>query len=257
MRSNHASVSSPRLSVLAAATVGALVFAPPIFAVPAPVVSIRAAGFQLGTEISAGDGTNRFQLALDRSNPAALPFNQSAVKQSSEPARIGPDPKKPYFTVRFALPVPPENLTNNFAALTGMDPQVFTHNHSPGFEILPNGDCLAIYFSTPPGKSEADPTTSFIQARLRYGAEEWDLPELFFKTENFNDQSGLFGTTTEPSAFSAADAGCRIPRRSKWRLPPTTVRRGFCRCRNWIRPRRITPRSRSPARFVVARASCL
>jgi antitoxin component YwqK of YwqJK toxin-antitoxin module len=191
MRSNHASVSSPRLSVLAAATVGALVFAPPIFAVPAPVVSIRAAGFQLGTEISAGDGTNRFQLALDRSNPAALPFNQSAVKQSSEPARIGPDPKKPYFTVRFALPVPPENLTNNFAALTGMDPQVFTHNHSPGFEILPNGDCLAIYFSTPPGKSEADPTTSFIQARLRYGAEEWDLPELFFKTENFNDQSGL------------------------------------------------------------------
>jgi hypothetical protein len=68
---------------------------------------------------------------------------------------------------------------------------VFTHNHSPGFEILPNGDALAVYFSTPPGKSESDPATSFVQARLRYGAEEWDLPELFLKTENYNDQSGL------------------------------------------------------------------
>ena len=68
---------------------------------------------------------------------------------------------------------------------------VFTHNHSPGFEILPNGDALAIYFSTPPDKAEADISTSFVQARLRYGAEDWDLPELFFKTEGFNDQSGL------------------------------------------------------------------
>ena len=32
---------------------------------------------------------------------------------------------------------------------------VFTHNHSPGFEILPNGDALAVYFSTPPGKAES------------------------------------------------------------------------------------------------------
>jgi hypothetical protein len=104
---------------------------------------------------------------------------------------LGPNPSVPYFTVRFAMPIPPENLTNNFAALTGMDPEVFTHNHSPGFEILQNGDALAVYFSTPPGKAEADPETSFVQARLRYGSEEWDLPELFFKTENFNDQSGL------------------------------------------------------------------
>ena len=181
---------TPRLSVLVAATAGVLLLAPPVWAA-SQVVSVRAAGLQLGKEFSATDGTNTFQLALENSNPVALPFNQSAVKQSSESAQLGPNPKIPYFTLRFALPVPPENLTNNFAALTGMDPQVFTHNHSPGFEILPNGDALAVYFSTPPGKSESDPTTSFIQARLRYGSEEWDLPELFFKTENYNDQSGL------------------------------------------------------------------
>src|SRR5262249_49316703 len=112
-------------------------------------------------------------------------------KQGVGPASFGPDSKAPYFTVRFAMPIPPENTTNNFAAFTGIDPAVFTHNHSPGFEILPNGDALAVYFSTPPGKAEADPSTSFVQARLRYGSEEWDMPELFFKTENYNDQSGL------------------------------------------------------------------
>ncbi len=135
------------------------------------------------------------------------------------------------------MPIPPENATNNVAALTGMDPQVFTHNHSPGFEILPNGDALAIYFSTPPGKAEADPTTSFVQARLRYGAEEWDLPELFFKTENFNDQSGLLWNDNGTIRFFGGGRG-------RFRLG--AVQNGdfdrqrrdveLCRCRNSTAP---------------------
>lgn len=145
-----------------------------------PVVHVEAAGFTMSSSKLINDST---------SLPA--PFNQSAVKQNVEPSAFGPDPKSPYFTVRFALPVPPENLTNNFASLTGLDPAVFTHNHSPGFEILPNGDALAVWFSTPPGQSESAATTTFIQARLRYGAEEWDPPELFFDFKGFNDQSGL------------------------------------------------------------------
>ncbi|HEY1717550.1 MAG TPA: exo-alpha-sialidase [Verrucomicrobiae bacterium] len=143
-------------------------------------IHVNATGFTMGATNLICDGV---------ANP--FPFNQSSVKQSSALALQGPNPKIPYFTVRFAMPIPPENLTNNFAALTGIDPEVFTHNHSPGFEILPNGDALAVYFSTPPGKAEADPSTSFVQARLRYGSVEWDMPELFFKTEGYNDQSGL------------------------------------------------------------------
>jgi hypothetical protein len=191
MHLNPLTVSRFRLIVCATLMAGAGAFGPQTSSAGDETVLIRAAGFELGAQKSALVGTNRWQWALDPSIQVALPFNQSAIKQSTAPAQFGPDPKIPYFTVRFALPIPPENLTNNFAALTGMDPQVFTHNHSPGFEILPNGDALAIYFSTPPGKAEADVSTSFIQARLRYGAEEWDLPELFFKTENYNDQSGL------------------------------------------------------------------
>jgi len=191
MRLNSAPAPTPGLTVLVAATAGALLLAQPMLAGATQIVSVHAAGFQLGRAISGVAGTNYLELALVQSSPVTLPFTQSAVKQSSEPARRGPNPKIPYFTVRFALPVPPENATNNLAALTGMDPQVFTHNHSPGFEILPNGDALAVYFSTPPGKAESDASTSFIQARLRYGAEQWDVPELFFKTENYNDQSAL------------------------------------------------------------------
>ena len=151
---------------------------------------VRASGFSLATNDSISHGTTNFLLSLNP-DKAPLPFCQSAVKQSTAPALLGPDPKIPYFTVRFAMPIPPENATSNVAALAGIDPMVFTHNHSPGFEILPNGDALAIFFSTPPGESESAKTTSFVQARLRHGAEEWDLPELFYKTENFNDQSGL------------------------------------------------------------------
>ena len=138
------------------------------------LVQIRAAGFDLGAEVFAHDATNQFQFVLE--NSGSLPFTQSAVKQSSVAAQFGPDAKKPYFTVRFAMPIPPSNTTNFSAVLTGMDTNVFTHNHSPGFEILPNGDALAVYFSTPPGKAEADVATSFVQARLRYGSEDWDLP---------------------------------------------------------------------------------
>ncbi len=157
-------------------------------AIRAETIPVHASGFSLGmTEVNSG--TNQIELQLDDSR--MTPFSQSAVKQGTEPAMMGPDPKIPYFTVRFAMPVPPENAPDMQAGFTGMDTNVFTHNHSPGFAILPNGDALAIYFSTPPGKSESDPSTSFIQARLRYGAVEWDLPELFFKFQNYNDQSGL------------------------------------------------------------------
>src|SRR5712671_7297116 len=183
MRINHATAGLFQSIVFATMITGACAFVPLVAAANGETVLVRAAGFKLGAEKSVFDGTNRMALAFDPANGAALPFNQSAVKQGVEPARLGPDPKKPYFTVRFAMPIPPENATNNVGALAGLDPNVFTHNHSPGFEILPNGDALAVYFSTPPGKAEADASTSFVQARLRYGAEEWDLPEMFYKTE--------------------------------------------------------------------------
>ncbi|HYG25169.1 MAG TPA: hypothetical protein VEH04_20565 [Verrucomicrobiae bacterium] len=152
-------------------------------------IPVRAANFKAGAAMSAFDGTNQVHFLLD---PAPdIPFSQSAIKQSATPAAIGHRADVPYFTVRFAMPNPPVYSETEVGALAGVDPMVFHHNHSPGFEILPNGDALAIYFSTPMGKAEADVSTCFVQARLRYGSEDWDMPELFFKTKDHNDQSGL------------------------------------------------------------------
>ena len=120
-----------------------------------------------------------------------LPFCQSAVKQDASPAKLGPNPNLPYFHVRAALPIPPDNDLDLNGPLLGLDPAVLSHNHSPGFEALPNGDLLAVYFSSDERKSESDSGTRFVQARLRYGAEEWEPPELFFDFKPFNDQSGL------------------------------------------------------------------
>ena len=190
------------------------------FCLPAPaqtssaaeLLQVQAAGFTLATNDAVSDGAKKIALSL-ASGKAPLPFCQSAVKQSTAPALQGPEPSVPYFTVRFALPIPPENASSNVAALAGIDPMVFTHNHSPGFEILPNGDALAVYFSTPPGESESATTTSFVQARLRCGAEDWDFPELFYKTENYNDQSGLLWNDNGKIRFFGGGRGLsdRVP----------------------------------------------
>jgi antitoxin component YwqK of YwqJK toxin-antitoxin module len=105
-----------------------------------------------------------------------LPFNQAAVKQTTAPALQGPDASKPYFHVRFALPIPPDNDKERNGHLVGIDAAVADHHHSPGFEVMPNGDALMVSFSGPSSR-EGGFDLRIVQARLRYGAEEFDMPE--------------------------------------------------------------------------------
>ncbi|MHC4060709.1 MAG: SUMF1/EgtB/PvdO family nonheme iron enzyme [Planctomycetota bacterium] len=119
-------------------------------------------------------------------------FTQAALKQSTAPALQGPDPNIPYFTVRFAMPIPPDNR-DEYGALAGVCQSIAGHNHSPGFEIMPNGDALAVWFSGPYG-SEYGSNVRFVQSRLRYGSDMWDMPELFWDMKGMNDESGLLWT---------------------------------------------------------------
>lgn len=155
-------------------------------------VPVRAAGFVPGACMSVGPADARVTVRLVPA-PDPYPFNQACVKQRTDVARIGPRPDVPYFHVRWALPIPPENDTNLTGWVAGVSSEVWAHNHSPGFEVLPNGDVLAVYFSArmASGAAESAPDTRFAQARLRFGAEEWEMPELFLDFEGFNDQSGL------------------------------------------------------------------
>ncbi|MHC4574178.1 MAG: SUMF1/EgtB/PvdO family nonheme iron enzyme [Planctomycetota bacterium] len=126
------------------------------------------------------------------------PYCQAAVKQSTAPALQGPDPDIPYFTVRFSMPVPPDNMeeygmrVSGLASMLGCCPSTLHHNHSPGFEIMPNGDAVAVWFSA--YEDEYGDDTRFVQARLRYGSDQWDLPELFWDMKGMNDESGLLWT---------------------------------------------------------------
>lgn len=151
---------------------------------------VVASNFRAGEEMAAlGDSANVIRFVLKERE--TVPFNQSAIRQRTDEARQAPDAAKPYFSVRFALPIPAAYTPTETGELVGLDYGVFHHAHSPGFEVMPNGDALAVYFSSPRGRSESDTMATFIQARLRFGSEEWDMPELFFDTQLGNDQSGL------------------------------------------------------------------
>lgn len=119
------------------------------------------------------------------------PQNQQKVRQDTRMAQKGPDMSKPYYQIRMALPIPSVYTPTEQGAQAGLDEGVYTHLHSAALEALPNGDMLAIYFSTPAGKAEADTSTTFVQCRRRAGNDYWDMPELFFDTKGGNDQSAL------------------------------------------------------------------
>ena len=151
---------------------------------------VRSAGFKAGARMEAqGDSGRTVRFVI--SDRGQMPFVQSCISQDTLRALQAPDAHKPYFKVREALPIPAAYTPTEQGRLVGLDEGIYHHAHSPGFEILPNGDALAIYFSTPKGKSENDTACTFIQARLRFGAEEWDMPELFMNTIGANDQSAL------------------------------------------------------------------
>src|SRR5436853_4918601 len=91
---------------------------------------------------AAGDERLSFPVGKESVRVPRLPFNQAAVKQIPASTLPGADPKTPFFHVRFALPIPPENRFARNGTIAGLDPSVMGHLHSPGFEILPNGDAL-------------------------------------------------------------------------------------------------------------------
>ncbi len=133
------------------------------------------------------EGKATFRVVLDTAPTTRfvytpLPFNQMAVKQSTAPALQGPDPKKPYFNARFATPA------GKSLKAMGVDPAFDPgHLHHSALEIMPNGDVLAAWFCSDLGV-EYGPNVRIVQVRLRYGAEEFDLQELFIKAKWDDEQ---------------------------------------------------------------------
>ena len=93
------------------------------------------------------------------------------------------------FRKRWLLTIPPENVGAGGMEAVGLHPGIHYHNHSPGLAVLPNGDLLATFFSSPKHSREDATDATMIAARLRYGAEEWDLADMIYDIPDANDQS--------------------------------------------------------------------
>ena len=152
--------------------------------------------------------------------PEPVPFIRRFVKNSgSMPVAAGPDPGRPWFQQRNMLPIPPENGSTLEIEAAGFGGGVHDHNHSPGLAVMPNGDVLAIFFSSSAGGSEYAPSTSFVATRLRFGSNQWDPPELFYDFADVNDQSALLWTKGQKVHFFGGGIGLvGVPFRWTWSM---------------------------------------
>ena len=65
------------------------------------------------------------------------------------------------------------------------------HQHSPALTVAPNGDVIAIYYTS---SSETRPDIAQIASRLRFGADEWDMPSFFLDFADANDHAPMLTT---------------------------------------------------------------
>ena len=93
-------------------------------------------------------------------------------------------------------------------------PVFISHNHSPAITECPNGDLLAVWFST---LAETDLTTSNAAARLRFGNKEWEPASPFWDPQDVNDHAPKIwwdGAKTLTHFVEARNHGDNLIRRS-------------------------------------------
>ena len=87
----------------------------------------------------------------------------------------GPDPSKPYFHgPRNFVNIPPDSRGPLFSK----------HNHQPAITACPNGDLMAIWYST---NSEAGRELAVVASRLRAGSDQWETAAPFWDAPDRND----------------------------------------------------------------------
>lgn len=85
----------------------------------------------------------------------------------------GPAPDEPYFEGPIPFVLPPADEGEPF----------HRHNHQPAITWLPNGDLMAIWYST---EREVGTELTVLASRLRRGKDKWDPSSEFFKAERRN-----------------------------------------------------------------------
>ena len=117
------------------------------------------------------------QAAMPKSKPLPYqpPLVQTAVKQIIPDLKLGPDPAQPYYRTRPMFPNLGGRPLREVAWKIGLKPGLGIAYHNSAVALCPNGDLIAAYYNTP--KEEDDPDQTILTMRLRYGTEDWDMPE--------------------------------------------------------------------------------
>ena len=103
----------------------------------------------------------------------SLPLWAREVSQATFEWPTKPDADKPFFAQPIPFVIPPSDEGEPFRR----------HNHQPAITWLPNGDLLAIWYST---ESESGTELTVLASRLRCGKDAWDPSSDFFKAPNRN-----------------------------------------------------------------------
>jgi formylglycine-generating enzyme required for sulfatase activity len=131
----------------------------------------NSASERIGFRIVQGD------LPKGKLLPVALaPLNAQKVSQA--PLKVPMRPvNDPFFDgPKLFVRIPPG----------AVGPVFISQNHSPSITECPNGDLLAVWFST---LGETDLTTSNAAARLRFGAKDWEPASPFWDAQDVNDHA--------------------------------------------------------------------
>ena len=120
--------------------------------------------------------------------PSILPSICQRIIQEKVLVRPEPDPKRSHFAQRRLLPEALDTSPSGPARPSGLHPGLLKHNHSPGLEVCPNGDLLAVYYTS---VQEYGPDVGLLATRLRAGRGEWDAPDMLFDIPDVNDHAPL------------------------------------------------------------------
>ncbi len=115
------------------------------------------------------------EMPKTRPLPYDPPLIQQAVKQTAPDLQLGPDPAKPYYHTRPLFPNLGGRDMRTVGWKIGLKPGLGAAYHNSALQVLNNGDLVAAYYNTP--IYENDPDQTILTMRLRYGAEDWDMPE--------------------------------------------------------------------------------
>ncbi len=109
--------------------------------------------------------------------PGPALYQQDVRQAEPSDVRKGPNPSKPYFRGPRPYVKVPENQ---------FGPLFSGHNHDPGIAECPNGDLLAIWYTT---VTERGREVAMAASRLRYGSEEWEPASPFYDAPDRNDHA--------------------------------------------------------------------